>query len=246
MPPPKNLLLVEDEPTLQRILGSVLSDAGHHVDTVGSAEHALERLQDARAPEIDLVLSDKNLPGMNGLELLEKVRAAEQPQRRTGFMLVTGYPSRESALAVLAHDGDGYLVKPFRSLMHAVADVKRALDDDLGRRRAAGRTARAIAGVLAGAPDATLPRGIAVALELPAPLRARAEDAVTKAGAQVVDVDRLPADGSIAVCSTMIGPLTSVAKKRAGAALVLCDPGASFDDLVTLIGAGGGAVAEAR
>ena len=89
---PKNILLVEDEPTLQRILGSVLTDAGHRVESVGTAEQALDRLQNTGAPDVDLVLSDKNLPAMSGLDLLGQVRAFEKKARRTvAFVLVTGY-----------------------------------------------------------------------------------------------------------------------------------------------------------
>src|SRR5687768_10440445 len=102
MRPAKNILLVEDEPTLQRILGSVLTDVGHRVESVGTAEQALERLKDTGAPDIDLVLSDKNLPAMSGLELLDQLRALERVRTRAvGFVLVTGYPSRDSALSVL-------------------------------------------------------------------------------------------------------------------------------------------------
>jgi two-component system response regulator PhoP len=68
---PRSILLVEDEPTLQRILGSVLGDAGHRIEAVGTAEQALERLDDS---DFDLVLTDKNLPRKSGLDLLGELR----------------------------------------------------------------------------------------------------------------------------------------------------------------------------
>src|SRR5690606_18129626 len=99
-----------------------------------------------------LILSDKNLPAMNGLELLSLVRSSEQAHGiLRGFVLVTGYPSRESALAVLAEGGDGYLVKPFRSLVHAVDEVRTVLDAPLADKRLAGSRARLLAEVLGGA-----------------------------------------------------------------------------------------------
>lgn len=245
MRPPKNILLVEDEPTLQRILGSVLTDAGHRVESVGTAEQALERLGDPAAGDIDLVLSDKNLPAMNGLDLMVQVRALEE---RAGhpiaFVLVTGYPSRESALSILAHDGDGYLVKPFRSLSHAVEQIQAILDADLRRRRAGCPDARALAQVLAGLPAALEPGLVAAVLIDDPALAARVRQALTAAGVALEDVKRLPSQGRVAVISPRVENLQAVARQRKGAALVLLDGGAAFSDIVTLVAAGGGAIAD--
>lgn len=251
---PKNILLVEDEPTLQRILGSVLTDVGHRVESVGTAEQALERLADTGAPDVDLVLSDKNLPAMSGLELLEQLRALERTRNRAvGFVLVTGYPSRDSALSVLAHDGDGYLVKPFRSLSNAVEQVQGVLDANLAERHAGGPDARRLARLMAGAGAGT------GALPGDEPLAAKSaavlvhDDGVTKKiklvlekhGVMVADTKALPpSPAAVAVIGSRVEDLAAFAKARKGAALVLVDDGASFSDLVTLIGAGGGAVAD--
>ncbi len=241
----KNILLVEDEPTLQRILGSVLSDAGHHVESVGTAEQALERLNDAARPDIDLVLSDKNLPAMSGLDLMEQVRELERRARRPiGFVLVTGYPSRDSALAVLAADGDGYLVKPFRSLSHAMDQIQGILDADLTLRRAGCPEARQLAQVLSGLPTA-VPRGLAAAVLVDdASVAAKVRARLTEAGVGVQDVGNLPGQGRVAVAAGRVEDLQAFSRRRLGASLVLVDPGASFSDLVTLIGAGGGALCD--
>jgi CheY-like chemotaxis protein len=239
----RHILLVEDEPTLQRILGSVLSDRGHRVESVGTAEQALDRLSDAAAPDIDLVLSDKNLPSMNGLELLDQVRAYEKKVKRTvAFVLVTGYPSRDSALAVLAGDGDGYLVKPFRSLSHAVDHIQSILDADLAARRAGGPLARAIASTLSGVPVDVA--GAAAAVLVDDTSRAeRIRAALAAHGARVVDVDKLPPQRAVLLAGR-VEDLQAFARGRAGASLVLVDGGASFSDIVTLIGCGGGAIVD--
>ncbi|HEY1100576.1 MAG TPA: response regulator, partial [Myxococcota bacterium] len=151
-PESRSILLVEDEPTLQRILGSVLGDAGHRVEAVGTAEQALERFDDGA--EIDLVVTDKNLPRRSGLDLLAELRLLERRrQRPIGVVLVTGYPGRDSAARALDDDVDGYLVKPFRSLSHAVDDVQRVLATDLVARRAGTALARRLATALIGSDD---------------------------------------------------------------------------------------------
>lgn len=234
----RNLLLVEDEPTLQRILGSVLSDGGNTVESVATAEQAMERLERGG---IDLVLCDKNLPAMSGIDLLTQLRARWS---ELGFVLVTGYPSRDSALSVLAHEGDGYLVKPFRSLSAAVEHVERLLAADLPKRRSGAATARALAQTLAGLQvpvDAGLPVAVLVDDEDRA---ARVRAIARAAGAQVMEVGALPSAGPVALVAARVEDLATFARRRPGSSLVLLDGGASFADLVALIDAGGGAVAD--
>ena len=240
----RTILLVEDEPTLQRILGSVLSDTGHTVESVGTAEQALERLRDARGVELDCVLADKNLPGMNGLDLLTEVRKLERETKRlVAFLLVTGYPSRDSALCVLANDGDGYLVKPFRSLTHAVEHVVEVVQGSLSQRRAGAADARRVAEILAGsAVDA--PAGLAVALDVDAPqLAARLRERLAAARVPVVAPDPARA-GRVAMVSNRIAPLAAHTRVSPGSPLVLAEAAASFADLVALIDLGSGAVVD--
>jgi CheY-like chemotaxis protein len=241
----KNILLVEDEPTLQRILGSVLTDAGHRVESVGTAEQALERLADASGSDVDLVLSDKNLPAMSGLDLLEQVRNFEKRGRRAvAFVLVTGYPSRDSALSVLAGGGDGYLVKPFRSLSHAVDQIQVILNSDLAVRRSGWPLAKALAQTVAGLPVDAGDGATAAVLVDDAARAAAIKTAIAKTGVHVDDVMRLPAVGRVALLASRVEDLQAFAKGRSGAALVLLDGGASFSDIVALIGSGGGAIVD--
>ncbi len=255
MPVQKNILLVEDEPTLQRILGSVLGDAGHLVTATGTAEQAAELLGLSMkggagdASDIDLVLTDKNLPKLSGLDLLASVRAAEQHGRKlTGVILVTGYPSRDTALTALADDADGYLVKPFRSLSHAVEQIQRVLDADLVLRRQGPPLARRVAAVLAGLPETLTGVEVVVQGEAGSEVVAVVTQAVTAAGARVVDAAAPPrpelrADSRVAV-GTDVKALCALGKQRPGTGLVLLDAGASFGDIVEVITAGGGALVD--
>lgn len=232
---PRSILLVEDEPTLQRILGSVLGDAGHRVEAVGTAEQALERLDDS---DFDLVLTDKNLPRKSGLDLLAELRAQERAGRKpVGVMMVTGYPSRDSAAQALADDADGYLVKPFRSLTHAVDQVQGLLEADLKARRQGPRLARQIAAVLSGLPEDIA--GVAIAVVGVD----RAVPVLRAAGAVVVGLDAI--ESARAVVAPTVHDLVASAAGRPGLASVLVDAGATFQDIVALIGAGGGAIVDA-
>lgn len=239
----RNILLVEDEPTLQRILGSVLTDAGHTVESVGTAEAALTRLDDPGAVDVHLVLSDKNLPAMNGLELLARVREQERSHHVTrGFVLVTGYPSRESALTVLAEGGDGYLVKPFRSLVHAVEEVRKILDTPLPEKRLAARRARQVADALGGVPT-TLEQELVVAFLLDDDeAYRRGSRLVEAAGARVAPLADLDKAAAPLLVAGRVEDLAAFSKKKPHTALLLADGHASFADVVALIAAGGGAV----
>lgn len=230
-----SILLVEDEPTLQRILGSVLGDAGHRVEAVGTAELALERLEDG---DFDLVVTDKNLPRMNGLELLAELRAWERAGRKPiGVMMVTGYPSRDTALQALADDADGYLVKPFRSLTYAVDQVQAVLGADLRARRSAQDRARAVARALSGVPEELGGHTVAVlGVE-------RAGQALRRSGAVVVGGDGLERASVVVAASQQV--LTTAEVARPGLGHVLADVGATFQDVVALIGIGGGALVDA-
>jgi CheY-like chemotaxis protein len=244
MAPPRRILLVEDEPTLQRILGSVLSDAGHSVETVATAEAAIEMVDDTGAPDIDLVLSDKNLPGLNGLDLLRHVRTCPPDAAPSAFVLVTGYPSRDSALDVLAQGGDGYMVKPFRSLVHAIQDIEGILARPKGRARAAFLLASHVHDALAA--DGALSSDVQTALLVDdEALRARLVDRLHALEQTPRDVAALR--GSTLPVALIAGRVEDLARFRESnpdAALLLVDGAPAFNDIVTLIQQGGARVVD--
>jgi CheY-like chemotaxis protein len=113
-------LLVEDEPTLQRVMSSVLGDTGHVVEVAVTVAQAIERVTDRGQPDLDLILADKNLPDGTGLDVLSALRASGSLAR---FVLVTGYPNPDSALAVLNLGAEAYWSKPLRSLAVAMRQL---------------------------------------------------------------------------------------------------------------------------
>ena len=98
---PRTVLVVEDTPMIRQILARLLVNAGFRVLQAGSATEALEQLWEHPA-EVDLLVTDFQLPDMNGKLLLREVRRL-QPEIRALF--VTGDPSE-----VLT---ERFLAKPF-------------------------------------------------------------------------------------------------------------------------------------
>jgi len=128
---PGRILVVDDEPGMRDLLSRVLGDAGHEVSSVESGEEALVLL--ARE-QFDVLVLDKNLPGIDGLMVLRLVRA-HQPALRA--IMITAYPSDTSnatarALGVLA-----YIVKPF-GILTMIDAVDAAIEDGRLAGRAVG------------------------------------------------------------------------------------------------------------
>lgn len=108
------ILWVDDNEELRRAVADHLADSGHSVVDAGSAEEALERLEtyrDAPAP-LDLLLTDFRLPGMNGLELAQKLR--QVPGRENlPVLLVTSHAGPQELRRWQGDDAFRLLEKPF-------------------------------------------------------------------------------------------------------------------------------------
>ncbi len=111
------VLLVEDDRSLREALADTLLLAGHDYQAVGSAEEALTAV--AREA-FSLVLSDVNMPGMDGHQLLALLRA-RQPQ--LPVLLMTAHGAVERAVDAMRQGAADYLVKPFepKALLDLVA-----------------------------------------------------------------------------------------------------------------------------
>jgi DNA-binding NtrC family response regulator len=119
----QNILIVEDERLVARALARALNLTrdGYVVESCGSAEEALERLNDG---SFELLISDWRLPGMNGLELI-KVAHQHNPSLRSLLITAFGTPQVEEQAR---HLSDAFLPKPFR-LRDMIQTVRRVLDD---------------------------------------------------------------------------------------------------------------------
>jgi two-component system chemotaxis response regulator CheY len=105
-----SVLVVEDEPFARKLTLATLQRIG--VRKIVAAENgaaALNAIATAREP-FHLIVSDWNMPEMNGLELLQAVRE-EHPHMP--FLMLTGHAGQELVLAARAARVNGYVVKPF-------------------------------------------------------------------------------------------------------------------------------------
>jgi len=101
------VLLVEDDRVLRQALGDTLEIGGFTYQAVGSAEEALEAVQQQA---FSLVVSDVNMPGMDGHQLLAQLRR-QQPQ--LPVLLMTAHAAVERAVEAMRQGAADYLVKPF-------------------------------------------------------------------------------------------------------------------------------------
>ncbi|HXR00812.1 MAG TPA: sigma-54 dependent transcriptional regulator, partial [Pseudomonas sp.] len=101
------VLLVEDDHSLREALGETLELAGHAYHAVGSAEDALLAASQA---SFSLVISDVNMPGMDGHQLLSQLRS-RYPQ--LPVLLMTAHGAVDRAVEAMRQGAADYLVKPF-------------------------------------------------------------------------------------------------------------------------------------
>jgi DNA-binding response OmpR family regulator len=106
----KRILLVDDDAGILELLSGALQNEGH-VEKAASVEEALDHL---RRASYDVIVTDLKMPGMNGIELLQ--RAGEiRPQSRV--IIMTGGSGPEAVAESLRHRAFSYLVKPFSMTM---------------------------------------------------------------------------------------------------------------------------------
>ncbi len=105
----QRLLLVDDDEVFLRPLHRTLELAGYEVLPVQSAEEALDTL---KAEDVDLVLTDRRLPGMDGVGLVRHVKAEHAD---LAVVVMTAYGSIESAVEAMRLGAEDYLVKPFEA-----------------------------------------------------------------------------------------------------------------------------------
>jgi len=103
-----SIMVVDDEKIVRESLFYWFKKAGHKVDTALSGFEALEKLE---AETYDLMFVDIKMPGMDGIELLSKVKT-DFPD--TLVIIITAYGSIESAITAMKTGASDYLLKPFK------------------------------------------------------------------------------------------------------------------------------------
>ena len=115
-----HILIVDDEPEIRNIVRGILCES-YECTAVGSAEEALLLL---RVEKYGLVISDINMGGMSGLEMIPQVRSIAPD---TVVMMISGEQTIESAIEALRGGAFDYIMKPF-NFKHVEVAVRRALE----------------------------------------------------------------------------------------------------------------------
>jgi len=134
-----NILIIEDEPKMRRLLEISLGEDGYTVHTVQDAESGLKYFQ---REALDLIVTDLKLPGMNGLEFLQE---AKRWNASVPIVVMTAYGTVETAVEAMKAGASDYVLKPFSMAelrlviskeldMQRVREENRSLKEALGKR----------------------------------------------------------------------------------------------------------------
>jgi two-component system, chemotaxis family, chemotaxis protein CheY len=105
----KRILAVDDSVSVRRMVSFTLIREGYDVVEAANGEDAIKRLD---SDKIDMVITDLNMPRMNGLELLKKVR--EDPAKKfMPIIMLTTESDRDTVLEGKASGVTGWIIKPF-------------------------------------------------------------------------------------------------------------------------------------
>ena len=117
----KKVLTVDDSRTMREMVSFTLKGAGYEVVEANDGQHALTVLGSSK---VDLVIADLNMPIMDGLTLIRKLRATPQ-YRTTPILMLTTESSDAMKAAGKASGATGWLVKPFdpQKLLEVVKKV---------------------------------------------------------------------------------------------------------------------------
>ncbi|MEF8756552.1 MAG: response regulator [Accumulibacter sp.] len=105
----KTIFLVDDSATILLSVSSILGKAGYAVEKSASAEEALQKF--SAGIKVDLLITDLNMPGMNGIELIKKVRALAA-YRFLPILFLTTESQQSRKLEAKAAGASGWIVKP--------------------------------------------------------------------------------------------------------------------------------------
>ena len=121
MPEEKDILIVDDEPIIRDILVRKLTSSGYRPVAVENAFEALDKMREKTFP---VILSDIMMPGIDGIELLKKVRSGYPD---TAVVMITAVSNANAAIEALKEGASDYLIKPF-NLEEIVMSIANALE----------------------------------------------------------------------------------------------------------------------
>ncbi len=108
--PDMRILVVDDFSTMRKIVKNVLKQLGY--SNIEEAENGAEALKKLRAKKFDFVVSDWNMPTMDGLEMLKTIRS-DSELKDLPVLMVTAEAEKDKVIAAIKAGVNNYIVKPF-------------------------------------------------------------------------------------------------------------------------------------
>ena len=107
------ILIVDDFSTMRRIICNLLKELGYH--DLYEADDGKRALNLLHSTDIDFILTDWNMPEMDGLQLLNEVRSSDS-LKHIPVLMITAEAKKENILAAAQAGASGYIVKPFTAI----------------------------------------------------------------------------------------------------------------------------------
>lgn len=123
----KRLLIAEDNENLRRLLVKMIKKLGF--EYVHETENGEEAWEYIRNNPVDLLLTDWEMPEVNGIELIEKIRLSNHPEiKDMSILMITVVDKKEKILEAIKMKINGYIIKPF-SMKIVEEKIHQALDE---------------------------------------------------------------------------------------------------------------------
>lgn len=109
------ILIVDDSSTMRRIIGNVVQQLGVSKEDFDEAEDGVVAWKLLQQNKYDVILTDWNMPNMNGLELVKKIRGEGSTHKTTPTVMITTEGGKSEVITALKAGVNNYIVKPFNA-----------------------------------------------------------------------------------------------------------------------------------
>jgi two-component system chemotaxis response regulator CheY len=109
------ILIVDDSSTMRRIIGNVVQQLGVPKESFDEAEDGVVAWDLCQKNKYDVILTDWNMPNMNGLELVKHIRSAGSQHIKTPTIMITTEGGKSEVITALKAGVNNYIVKPFNA-----------------------------------------------------------------------------------------------------------------------------------
>ena len=123
----KRVLIAEDNPSLQKAIVSIVKKIGY--ENVMVADDGEIAWQYIERGGVDLVMTDWAMPGLDGMQLLRKIRKSKPPVCNIPFMMITAADTKNAILSAGKEGVDAYIIKPF-----SISTVKEKIMEAMSKR----------------------------------------------------------------------------------------------------------------